>query len=100
MCDLLQFTGGISDLINTLTPCILKSELKVKYLKWIFWRPSIPKDLLGGMFEEKYFCTHRGATFEKIDFKVEIIAIFSNKRKKFPDPIMRWFITKQNPKMS
>ena len=61
----------------------------------------ILKDLSGGNFEKKNIFIPIGVhTFEKIDFKVEIIAIFSNKRNFFPDPITRWFVTKWNPKMS
>ena len=66
----------------------------------IFWRPSIPKDLLGRKFGENDFYPHRGAPFWKNFSKVEKIAILTPLKNDVPSPIERWSVTKRNQVMS
>ena len=81
MCEVKQ----ISEFI--LTHLFPKSESKVKLWNLIFWRSSIPKDLLGGKVGGKYFYSHRGAPFWENWLQSWKIAILTPCLKSFPNPI-------------
>ena len=71
-----------------------------RVMEFDFWRPSIPKDLLGRKFRENDFYLHRGAPFWKNFSKVEKIAILTPLKNDVPSPIEQWSITKRNQVMS
>ena len=66
----------------------------------IFWKPSIPKDLLGRKFGENHFYSHRGAPFCENLLKIWKIAILTPLKKHVPSPIEWWSVTKGNQIMS
>ena len=94
--SLIHFTSLISII---LTHLFHRSESKVKLWNLIFWRSSIPKDLLGGKVGEKYFYSHRGAPFWENWLQSWKIAILTPCLKIFPKTISLWSVTKRNSEM-